>query len=89
MVISDTRMQIAQAPGKTTPSMMLTAEILGRNERQGEARGRKGKERKCIRQLRRKSEREAQAPSLEVSARQPLNSDLSFHFNAPFCISER
>lgn len=39
MVISDTRMQIAQAPGKTTPSMMLTVEILGRNERQGEREG--------------------------------------------------
>lgn len=34
VVISDTRMQIAQAPGKTTPSMMLTVEILERNERQ-------------------------------------------------------
>lgn len=58
MVISDTRMQIAQAPGKTTPSMMLTVEILGRNERQGEGklmggggRGVKKKKRKCIRQL--------------------------------------
>lgn len=47
MVISDTRMQIAPAPGKTTPSMMLTVEILGRNERQEEGereKGRKGGE---------------------------------------------
>lgn len=60
MVISDTCMQIAQAPGKTTPSMMLTVEILGRNERQGGGEGRgeggkmgeiKKKERKCIGQL--------------------------------------
>lgn len=42
MVISDTRMQIAQAPGKTNPSMMLTVEILGRNERQGEEKGGEG-----------------------------------------------
>lgn len=101
MVISDTLMQIAQAPGKTTPSMMLTVEILGRNEWQGEGerevKGRKGgkikkKKRKCIRQLqsaRRGRAREARAPSVEVLAQLPLHSHLSFHFNALFCISER
>lgn len=42
VVISDIRMQIAQAPGKTTPSMMLTVEILERNERQGGGGGAAG-----------------------------------------------
>lgn len=97
MVISDTRMQIAQAPGKTNPSMMLTVEILGRNERQGEEMGggrreNKKKKRKCIRQLQARGggrARKARTPCVEVSAQQPLHSHLSFHFNALFCISER
>lgn len=97
VVISDTRMQIAQAPGKTTPSMMLTVEILERNERQGgvgvQWGGGGGGE--CIGKLQERGSEKKRGEGPRWLRDPAIGSaTLSrciriLHFDAQFCINER